>query len=74
MIIYDMKTEDLINPIGIDEKNRDFLGNCNRKSAVLFKPLTELLFAQTMIRFGTAVKLHLTVQSALNTTVSLYRL
>ena len=69
MIIYDMKTEDLINPIGID-----FLGNCNRKSAVLFKPLTELLFAPTMIRFGTAVKLCLTAQSALNTTVDLYRL
>lgn len=27
------------------KRNRDFLGNCNRKSAVLFKPLTELLFA-----------------------------
>ena len=56
------------------KRNRDFLGNCNRKSAVLFKPLTELLFAPTMIRFGTAVKLRLTAQSALNTTVGLYRL
>ena len=74
MIIYDMKTEDLINPSELMKRNRDFLGNCNRKSAVLFKPLTELLFAPTMIRFGTAVKLCLTAQSALNTTVDLYRL
>ena len=56
------------------KRNRDFLGNCNRKSAVLFKPLTELLFVPTVIRFGTAVKLRLTAQSALNTTVGLYRL
>lgn len=74
MIIYDMKTEDLINPIGIDEKKPRFSWKLQSKISGTVKPLTELLFAPTMIRFGTAVKLRLTAQSALNTTVDLYRL
>ncbi len=74
MIIYDMKTEDLINPIQIDEKKKAIFWKLQSKISGTVKPLTELLFAPTMIRFGTAVKLRLTAQSALNTTADLYRL
>ena len=69
MIIYDMKTEDLINPIGIDEKKPRFSWKLQSKISGTVQTAYELLFAPTMIRFGTAVKLRLTAQSALNTTV-----
>ena len=74
MIIYDMKTEDLINPIGIDEKKPRFSWKLQSKISGTVQTAYRIIVRSDMIRFGTAVKLHLTVQSALNTTVSLYRL
>ena len=37
MIIYDMKTEDLINQSELMKETAIFFANCNRKTAVLFK-------------------------------------
>lgn len=74
MIIYDMKTEDLINPIGIDEKKPRFSWKLQSKISGTVQTAYRIIVRSDMIRFGTAVKLCLTAQSALNTTVDLYRL
>ncbi len=70
-----MKTEDLINPIGIDEKETAiFLKLQSKISGTVQTAYRIIVRSDNDTVWDSGKELHLTVQSALNTTVSLYRL
>ena len=74
MIIYDMKTEDLINPIGIDEKKPRFSWKLQSKISGTVQTAYRIIVRSDNDTVWDSGKLRLTAQSALNTTVGLYRL
>lgn len=69
-----MKTEDLINPIGIDEKKPRFSWKLQSKISGTVQTAYRIIVRSDNDTVWDAVKLRLTAQSALNTTVGLYRL
>lgn len=74
MIIYDMKTEDLINPIGIDEKKPRFSWKLQSKISGTVQTAYRIIVRSDSDTVWDSGKVTSTAQSALNTTVGLYRL
>lgn len=60
MIIYDMKTEDLINPIGIDEKKPRFSWKLQSKISGTIQTAYRIIVRSDNDTVWDAVKLHLT--------------